>query len=411
FDTGHASTSISAALGILQAKRLRGEPGKAVAVIGDGALTGGMALEALSHAGQLGLPLVVVLNDNKMSISPNVGALSRYLTVLTTTRRYQSFRSYVDSFIRRIPVIGPRLGGLIYRGKRAVKGLIFKENLFSDLGFEYAGPIDGHDLTAMIRVLRDARDLDRPVVVHVVTRKGKGFDLAEEDPSAYHGVPPQRAFGGEFEPRAAVSFTEAFSDALVCLGESDPKIVAITAAMTKGTGLEAFKVRYPSRFFDVGIAEQHAVTFAAGLASGGLKPVVALYSTFVQRSIDQVFHDVALPGLPVVLALDRAGAVGEDGETHQGIYDIPVLRAFPNMTILAPASAVELALCLEWALSSGGPVAVRYPKASCPREDAAYSTPLVRGRGVFVRRSGADTLIVAMGGLVSLAVEASDVLV
>jgi 1-deoxy-D-xylulose-5-phosphate synthase len=384
-------------------------------VIGDGALTGGMAFEALSHAGQLGLPLVVVLNDNKMSISPNVGALSVYLSRLSATVRYQGIRSRIDRIVKAVPLMGDFLYSRMVRGKRAVKALLFKENLFSDLGFEYAGPIDGHNIGAMMQVLREARALGKPVVVHVVTRKGKGYNLAEEDPSRYHGVSPNRCYDLDEERRSPANrspatFTEAFSQAMTRRGCFDERLVAVTAAMTTGMGLESFNAACPGRLHDVGIAEEHAVTFAAGLASGGLRPVVALYSTFAQRAVDQIFHDVALPRLPVVIALDRAGAVGEDGETHQGIYDIALFRSFPNLAILAPASAIELALCLEWALDSGRPAIVRYPKSSCPREEAAYAEELVPGRGVFVRRSGTQTLVVAVGGLVAQAVVAADLL-
>jgi 1-deoxy-D-xylulose-5-phosphate synthase len=422
FDTGHASTSISVALGILEARRILGsdaptgvgkgdvEKGVAVAVIGDGALTGGMAFEALSHAGQLGLPLVVVLNDNKMSISPNVGALSSYLSRLSATVRYQGIRSRIDRTVKGIPLFGSALYERMVRGKKAVKAFLFKENLFSDLGFEYAGPIDGHNIPAMMAVFREARALGKPVVIHVITRKGKGFDLAEEDPSRYHGVAPTRCVDEEEASLAPATFTEAFSRSMVRRGCFDDRLVAVSAAMTTGMGLDAFKAACPGRLHDVGIAEEHAVTFAAGLASEGLRPVVALYSTFAQRAVDQVLHDVALPCLPVVLALDRAGAVGEDGETHQGIYDIALFRSFPNLSILAPASAGELTLFLEWALDSGRPAVIRYPKAQCPREEESYAEPLVAGRGVFVRRSGAESLVVALGGLVAPAAQASDAL-
>jgi 1-deoxy-D-xylulose-5-phosphate synthase len=416
FDTGHASTSISVALGILEARRIlgpeagAGKDGVAVAVIGDGALTGGMAFEALSHAGQLGLPLVVVLNDNKMSISPNVGALSSYLSRLSATVRYQGIRSRIDRIVKGFPLIGSFLFERMVRGKRAVKAFLFKENWFSDLGFEYAGPIDGHNIPAMISVFREARALGKPVVVHVITRKGKGFELAEEDPSRYHGVAPTRCVDEEESSLAPATFTEAFSRSMVRRGCFDDRLVAVSAAMTTGVGLEAFKAACPGRLHDVGIAEEHAVTFAAGMAVEGLRPVVALYSTFAQRAVDQLLHDVALPCLPVVLALDRAGAVGEDGETHQGIYDIALFRSFPNLSILAPSSAVELALSLEWALDSGRPAILRYPKAPCPREEEAYAEEIVPGKGVFVRRSGAETLIVALGSLVAPAVEASEAL-
>jgi len=412
FDTGHASTSISAALGILEARRVLGteKSGVAVAVIGDGALTGGMAFEALSHAGQLGLPIIIVLNDNKMSISPNVGALSSYLSRLSATARYQGVRSRIDRAVKGFPLIGEFLYERMVRGKRAVKAFLFKENLFSDLGLEYAGPIDGHNIPAMMGVFREAKALGKPVVVHVITRKGKGFGLAEEDPSRYHGVAPDRCADEEEASSLPSTFTEAFSRSMVRRGCFDDRLVAVSAAMATGVGLDAFKAACPGRLHDVGIAEEHAVTFAAGMASEGLRPVVALYSTFAQRSVDQLLLDVALPCLPVVLALDRAGAVGEDGETHQGLYDIALFRSFPNLSILAPSSALELALFLEWALDSGRPAILRYPKAPCPREEEAYAEAIVPGRGVFVRRSGAETLIVALGALVASSVDASDAL-
>jgi 1-deoxy-D-xylulose-5-phosphate synthase len=413
FDTGHASTSISIALGILEARRVLGpgSGGVAVAVIGDGALTGGMAFEALSHAGQLGLPLVVVLNDNKMSIAPNVGALSSYLSRLSATVRYQDIRSRIDRIVKGVPLVGDGLYARMVRGKRAVKAFLFKENLFSDLGFEYAGPIDGHNIPAMINVFREARALGKPVVVHVITRKGKGYVKAEEDPSRYHGVAPTKcADDEEGAASSSFSYTTAFSNAMLRRGRFDDRLVAVSAAMTAGVGLEAFASACPDRLHDVGIAEEHAVSFAAGLASEGLRPVVALYSTFAQRAADQIIHDVAQPAMPVVLALDRAGAVGEDGETHQGIYDIALFRSCPNLAILAPASAGELALFLEWALDSRRPAIIRYPKDQCPCEEEAFAEAVIPGRGVFVRRSGAETLIVALGSLVAPAIEAADVL-
>jgi 1-deoxy-D-xylulose-5-phosphate synthase len=415
FDTGHASTSISVALGILEARRLLGAEaagkGLAIAVIGDGALTGGMAFEALSHAGQLGLPLVVVLNDNKMSIGPSVGALSKYLSRLSATARYQGIRSWIDRVVKGIPFAGDFLYERMLRGKRAVKAFLFKENLFSELGFEYAGPIDGHSIPAMLSVFREVKTLGKPVVVHVITRKGKGYGLAEKDPSRYHGLPPAKCADDEDEPELdPFTFTMAFSNAMARRGRFDDRLVAVSASMTAGVGLEAFRAACPGRLHDVGIAEQHAVTFAAGLASEGLRPVVALYSTFVQRAVDQVIHDVALPAMPVVLALDRAGAVGDDGETHQGLYDIALFRSLPNLAILAPASAGELSLLLEWALDSRRPAIIRYPKAQCPCEEPAYAEPVIPGRGVFVRRAGAETLIVALGSLVAPAVEAADAL-
>jgi 1-deoxy-D-xylulose-5-phosphate synthase len=299
FDTGHSATSISAALGLLAAERLGGGTGTAVAVIGDGALTGGLAYEGLSHAGQLGLPLVVILNDNKMSIGPNVGALSKYLSRLTMKARYQSFRRRVDSIVRKLPFCGDSLYDLIVRMKRAVKAIFYPDNFFMDLGFEYVGPIDGHQISVLEQVLVDVRRLGKPVVVHVMTRKGKGYEYAEDDPSSFHGVTPFSVTDGLVERRGTATFTEAFGRAVVAAGAADKRVVALTAAMEKGTGLSAFRAAYPSRFFDVGIAEQHEVTFAAGLAARGMRPVAALYSTFAQRAVDQIIHDVATQNLGV----------------------------------------------------------------------------------------------------------------
>jgi 1-deoxy-D-xylulose-5-phosphate synthase len=399
FETGHASTSISSALGMVAAKRALGSKGKAVAVIGDGALTGGLAFEGLSHAGQLGLPIVVVLNDNKMSIGANVGALSRYLSRLSGTAAYQRFRARFDSALARVPGIGPSALRAIVRLKKSAKALLFKENLFSDLGFEYVGPIDGHDIRLLVHVFEEARRLERPVVVHAITRKGKGHVAAEDDPSLYHGVSPGT---GADEPERP-TFTEAFGEAMRELAREDPSIVAITAAMEKGTGLSPFAAEFPKRLYDVGIAEEHAVTFAGGLAAGGMKPVVAIYSTFMQRAVDQVFHDVVLQSRPVVFALDRAGVVPDDGETHQGAYDVALFRCMPDLSILAPASAAELRLALRWALSSPKPTMIRYAKARCPEERAAFSEPLAPGRGSFAARCGAATAIVATGSLVEQA--------
>ncbi len=421
FDTGHASTSISTALGILDARKFLGDAGKVVAVIGDGALNGGMAFEALNHAGQSMLPLIVVLNDNKMSISPVVGSFSRYLSRLSATVRYQTFRSIVDRIVRSIPRYGPKLFALMMRWKRSVKALFYKENLFSEFGFEYIGPIDGHDIPAMTEVLNDVRKLDRPCVVHMVTHKGRGHSDAEEDPASFHGVapakPPAATPGAPAScPDSQISsvstpkrsFTDVFSASIVDIANARCDLVAITAAMSKGTGLDAFKTSYPARFHDVGIAEQHAVTYAAGMASGGLFPVVAIYSTFMQRAVDQVFHDVALQGLHVVFAVDRTGLVPDDGETHQGIYDLSMFRSMPGLTMLAPASGVDLDLCLRWAVESSGPVMVRYPKTALPPENPAFSQPLVQGRGVFLRRTGSsDVLVMTAGVLVSSALDAA----
>jgi 1-deoxy-D-xylulose-5-phosphate synthase len=440
FNTGHASTSISAALGLLAGERIKGGKGRAVAVIGDGALTGGLAYEALSHAGQLGLPLVVILNDNKMSISPNVGGLSKYLSRLSMKGKYQLFRRTFDSLVKRIPLFGGLFFEVVVRLKRAVKAVFYTDNFFVDLGFEYVGPIEGHHIQRLTEVFRDVRKLDRPVVIHVITRMGKGYGFAEDDPGTSHGVGSFSVSGGLFpaprpiQPAGGRTFTEAFGRAMVEAGGRDRRVLGVTAAMEKGTGLSAFKTAFPRRFFDVGIAEEHAVTFAAGLAVQGLRPVVAVYSTFMQRAADQVIHDVGLQGLPVVFALDRSGFVGEDGETHQGLFDLSLFRPVPNMTILTPAGGAELSLMLEWALgpdgsfpvSAGGmgravpppasglqpagPVLIRYPKSVCPDGIPAFSRPLEKGRGVFVRRGGGAVCIAFTGGLYSEALKAAEIL-
>ncbi|HOV94172.1 MAG TPA: 1-deoxy-D-xylulose-5-phosphate synthase [Spirochaetales bacterium] len=407
-NTGHASTSLSSALGLLEAKRRKQEPGCVIAVIGDGALSGGMALEALGNVSQLKLPLIIILNDNKMSISPNVGAISRYLSRLSASSRYQAFRTVFDNGVASIPRIGNTLLGVVNRTKRAIKAIFFKDNFFSDLGFEYVGPIDGHNLPVLISIFEQVRELNRPVVVHVLTTKGKGFEKAEEDPEAFHGVAPWSVRNVTI--RQNPSFTQVFAQTMTELAASNPDVVAVTAAMCLGTGLEGMKTEFPNRVYDVGIAEQHAVTFAAGLAVGGLKPVVAIYSTFLQRAVDQVWHDVALNKLPVIFALDRSGAVGEDGETHQGIYDLALFKTMPNTTIFAPSCAAEMRMALSAGLSgSGGPTIIRYPKAQVENDDPASKAPLQPGRGVFLRkRPAAKTLVCALGPLAQVAARVSD---
>lgn len=386
FDAGHASSSISSALGLLSAWRLQGRNDKVVAVIGDGALTGGMAYEALSHAGQLAENLIVVLNDNQMSISPNTGAVSRYLSQLTATSFYQNFRYKIDRLIDDIPYVNKHLGKFIYRMKRGLKGLLLTNNLFVDLGFEYAGPLDGHNIRQLEHTLRHAKKLTRPVVIHVVTKKGKGYSPAEHDPSTFHGVGSFNISDGVVEKYDAISFTEVFSRKIVKMAESDSRICAITAAMSKGTGLDSFSRHFKNRFYDVGIAEEHAVTFAGGLAAGGMIPLVAIYSTFIQRSVDQIIEDIALQNRHVIFLFDRAGAVPADGETHQGIFDIALLRPVPNLTLITVASASDLELCLDWAVKeSKGPVAIRWPKISCPSEIPAFSKAVMSGRGLLIK--------------------------
>lgn len=417
FDAGHASTSISSALGLIQGRQLLNLPGKAIAVIGDGALTGGMAFEALSHAGQISKNLIIVLNDNKMSISENTGSISKYLSRLSTTPKYQKLRKTIDSFFDKLPGSSKFLRKLIFRLKRGLKGIFFHNNLFVDFGFEYVGPLNGHNIEEMEKVFNKIKEINRPVVVHVITQKGKGYSPAENDPTTFHGIGPFCVSDGTAEKYYKLSFTEVFSEEILELGASNPKIVAITAAMVKGTGLTKFAHRFPDRYYDTGIAEEHAVTFAGGLARAGLMPVVAIYSTFMQRGVDQLIHDIALQKVPSVFVLDRAGAVPDDGETHQGIFDISLLRPVPGVTLLAPASAEELKLFLRWSTSQQLPVIIRYPKASCPPEEKVFSEPVVCGRGVIVESSiyknspeQKKRLFVCTGGIYPEVKEASELL-
>ena len=349
FETGHASTSISAALGLLVGKRLKGEQGKVVAVIGDGAITGGMAFEALNHSGHLRKDLIIIYNDNNMSISRNVGGLSSrsnisrtssYVSRITATRSYQRIRDLIDKGLLSIPFFGYRIFQFVMRMKKSVKAIFLKETLFSELGFEYVGPIDGHSISMVTKVLENVKKLHKPVIVHVVTRKGKGYLKAEENPADFHGVSP---IPSPLDRNSLTNntFTKVFGKLVLENARQDKKIVAVTAAMGKGTGLKPFQETFPARFFDVGIAEQHALTFGAGLAASGLKPVVAIYSTFMQRAVDQLIHDIAIPGLPVVIAMDRSGLVSSDGETHQGVFDIALFRSIPGIIILAPGSREE----------------------------------------------------------------------
>jgi 1-deoxy-D-xylulose-5-phosphate synthase len=410
FDTGHSSTSISAGLGILIGQRLQNREGKVIAVIGDGALTGGMAFEALNNAGHLKENLIIVLNDNKMSISKNVGALSSYLTRITATRFYQVFQKSLDMALNKLPVFGKTLFGILSRLKKAVKAFLFGDSIFSDLGFEYIGPIEGHNIQLLLKTFRHVRMIRKPVVVHVRTQKGRGYIYAEGDPSLYHGVSPFSIIDGKIEKKKTLTFTEAFSEIVLKLAMEDPSIVAITAAMTSGTGLSHFQALFPKRFFDVGITEQHAVTFAAGLAASGLHPIVAIYSTFMQRAVDQVIHDAALQKLPVIFAMDRAGLVGDDGETHQGLFDIALFKAIPGIVMLSPSCKSEMELMFRHALVCGCPVMIRYPKAICCPESGELASQIVTGRGVFVGPQSGDALFIITGGLLAEALFAREIL-
>ena len=413
FDAGHASTSISSALGLLTGRKLLEKSGKVVAVIGDGALTGGMAFEALSHGGQLAKDLIVVLNDNQMSISRNTGSLSRYLSRLTSKSNYQKFRNAIDKTVQKIPFLNKPLSRFIFRFKRAIKASLFSNNLFVDLGFEYFGPFDGHNIESLSSIFNDVKKLDRPCVVHVLTKKGYKYDLAEKNPTKFHGLGPFSLETGELLSTSGKTFTEVFSNKILELGKKHSNIACITAAMIDGTGLSKFAKAFPNRFFDVGIAEEHAVTFAGGLARAGIKPVVAIYSTFIQRAVDQLIHDIALQNVPAVFVLDRAGPVPDDGETHQGIFDISLLRPIPNISLLAPSSEKELELCLEWAVEQSFPVVIRYPKGQIPKENLEVASPIECGKGVLIKNKKnekTECLYVCTGGILPEVEKATEIL-
>jgi 1-deoxy-D-xylulose-5-phosphate synthase len=410
--TGHASTSIGYGLGLVEAARLaHGARGHVACVIGDGALTGGTAFEALNNAGHLRTPLVVVLNDNQMSIRPNVGALQLYLNRIRLDPALTRLREDLEHTLQRIPHVGERAYSLGKDVKESMKALILPGMLFEEMGFAYVGVIDGHDLRALREALRQALDTGRPVVVHARTIKGKGYPPAEENPDRFHGTGPFALGNGERrEQPIGTSYTEAFGDAVVRLAEEDPRIVAVTAAMTQGTGLEEFERRFPERFYDVGIAEEHAAVFAAGLALGGMKPVVAIYSTFLQRAFDMLVQDVGLQELPVVFAVDRAGVVGDDGPTHHGAFDLSYLRVIPNMTVMAPASQAELQHMLKTAFALEGPVAIRYPRGlAAPFVRPARLEPLELGKAELLAQ-GRQVALIGIGTGVGIALEAAELL-
>ena len=411
FNTGHASTSISAALGISSSLFLTEKKGSVIAVIGDGALTGGQAFEAISNAGELKKPLIVILNDNQMSISKNTGTFAQYLSRMTMHSSYQTLKTYFDSFFENLPIVGRSLSHFINQIKKGIKSIFYKHNLFVELGFEYVGPLDGHNIKVLEKVLKDVKKLRVPVVLHVRTVKGYGYSFARENPQDFHGTPPFNLVDGKVEKKADVTFTQSFSSALISEAKKDKRIVAITAAMAGGTGLQDFKALFPLRFFDVGIAEEHAVTFAAGMACEGVIPVVAIYSTFMQRCVDQVIHDVALQNLHVIFALDRAGVVPQDGATHQGAFDISLFRSVPNISILAPASNKEMHLMLAWAIKNEEISILRYSKTSCPKECSAMSRSLVKGRGVMtIEQPNSSVLLVAIGSIYQEASDACSIL-
>lgn len=411
FGTGHSSTSISSALGIMEGKRRTGAPGDVVAVIGDGSMTAGLAFEGLNHAGHMRKKLIVVLNDNDMSISPNVGALSDYLSRIMTGAFYNKVKKETKNFLEGIPGVGEPMVRFATRAEDTVKGFFAPGMLFEELGFEYVGPVDGHRLEALIESFRTVRSYDWPTLIHVITKKGKGYEPAESSPSSFHGVgsfnvETGESTGGQGPP----TYSSVFGDAMVELAREDERVVAITAAMTEGTGLTRFAAEFPDRLYDVGIAEPHAVTFAAGLATEGIRPVVAIYSTFLQRGYDQIIHDVCLQSLPVVFALDRAGLVGEDGATHNGVFDLSFLRHVPNLLVMAPRDENELRRMLKAALSHNGPSAIRFPRgrgtgAAMEEPIAPIETGLAE-----VLRDGDDVALIAVGPSANTALEAAGIL-
>ncbi|MEG6615910.1 1-deoxy-D-xylulose-5-phosphate synthase [Peptococcaceae bacterium 1198_IL3148] len=407
FGTGHSSTSISAALGMAIANQLHQENHSVVAVIGDGAMTGGMAFEALNYAGSLGTNLIVILNDNEMSISENVGGLAKYLTRIRTDPKYTKGKDELENIIKRLPV-GKQVLKVAERLKDSFKYLVVPGMLFEELGFTYLGPIDGHNTHDLTDTLTQAKAMKGPVLVHAITQKGKGYKPAEETPDKFHGVGPFDIATGEILKKdGAPTYTQIFSDTIVKLADQDDKILAITAAMAGGTGLSEFANLYPQRFFDVGIAEQHAVTMAAGLANSGFKPVVAIYSTFMQRAYDQVLHDVCLQKLPVVFAIDRAGIVGDDGATHQGVFDITFMRSIPNIIFMAPKDENEMQHMLKTAMDYSGPAAIRYPRGSgLGVEMDATPTALPIGKAEVIRE-GKDITLLAIGNMVAVVEEAA----
>ncbi|MFC1868673.1 1-deoxy-D-xylulose-5-phosphate synthase, partial [Thermodesulfobacteriota bacterium] len=413
FDTGHSSTSISAGLGISTAKALKGEKAKVVSVIGDGSMTAGIAFEGLNQAGHTEKDLTVILNDNEMSIAPNVGAFSSFLSRKMRGRRFTSLRKDLENFLKSVPGVGENILSLFRKSEDSLMTFFTPGMLFEAFKFQYIGPIQGHRLDHLIETLNNTLDLDGPILVHVLTKKGKGYSPAENNPTYYHGV-------GSFEvstgspPKKSIkpppTYTKIFGDSMLDLAEREKTLFAITAAMPEGTGLNEFSERFPDRFLDVGIAEQHAVTFAAGLATEGFKPVVAIYSTFLQRAFDQIIHDVCLPNLPVVFCIDRGGLVGEDGPTHHGHFDITYLRSLPNMTVMAPKDENELRHMLFTALGHNGPVAIRYPRGTGTgiELDPEYKR-LPIGEAEIIRE-GKDLLIIALGSMVSPSVEAAELL-
>ena len=409
FDTGHSSTSISMGMGLAKARDAAGENYAVVSVIGDGSMTGGMAFEALNNASRMKTNFIIVLNDNNMSIARNIGGMNRAFQNLRTEPGYNRLKENVKQMLDSIPDLGTRMVSGISRVKNSLKQLVMPDMFFEDMDLTYLGPVDGHDIKKMVAAFEDAKRMEKAVIVHVVTQKGKGYKFAEEDPERFHGVGPFDPATGELLCAPKRSYTDHVSDVLLEMAAEDRSIVAVTAAMAYGTGLARFEEQFPYRFFDVGIAEQHAVSFAAGLARGGLKPYVCIYSTFLQRSYDQLVHDVCLQDLPVRLLIDRAGIVGEDGETHQGMLDVGYLRSCPGLTVMAPRDGRELEEMLRFSMNFGHPLAIRYPRGAAPETVSESREEIVCGKAEVLRR-GRDVLLFAAGRMVETALEAAGIL-
>ena len=410
FDTGHSSTSISAGLGLVAARDLLGENHSVVSIIGDGSMTGGMAYEALNNASRQKSNFIIVLNDNNMSISENVGGMSRYLEGLRTTEAYNELKRSVQDTLGKIPGSGDRIVDRVRRTKNGIKQFFVPGMFFEDMGITYLGPVDGHDIKSMYKTFMEAKRVDHAVIVHVLTKKGKGYAPAEENPSIFHGTGPFDVETGKPKsPQVKDSYTDVFSKVLCDIARNNKKIAAITAAMPGGTGLDRFQRHFPERFFDVGIAEEHALTFAAGLAAGGMKPVVALYSSFLQRAYDQAIHDICLQNLPVVLAVDRAGLVGSDGETHQGLFDISFLSSIPNMTIMSPKNRWEMADMIRYAMDYEYPIALRYPRGDAYEGLKEFREPLAYGKSEIIYKEK-DIAIIFVGHMASVAEKAREMI-
>ena len=409
FDTGHSSTSISAALGMARARDIKGEKNSVIAVIGDGALTGGMAFEALNDAGSSNTNLIVILNDNEMSISKNVGGLSAFLTRVRTRKYYNKSNNYIKRLTLRIPFVGKKIVKLVRKIKYSIKQLFLPNMFFEDIGFKYLGPVDGHNIEKLEEILEKAKSLSGPILIHVITKKGKGYGPAEQNPDKFHATSAFDKETGKSLKEKKDDYSKVFGEELVKLAKENEKIVAITAAMRDGTRLTNFAKEFPNRFFDVAIAEQHALTMAAGMAKEGLIPVVSIYSSFYQRAYDQIIHDICTQKLHVVMCIDRAGVVGNDGETHQGMFDLAFLNIVPNITIMAPKDFIELRQMLEFAVNYNGPIAIRYPRGGEEKTKFLTHEKIEKGKAEILRE-GEDVTIVAIGKMVAKAQNVADIL-